>query len=1292
MLSPFIDAKNKTNQILIEAAMQVEQTGLPALIVGDFNVSCQDLPVMQQLSQEGYQTMEQLFLKMYGCEMPFTCREATRPDQAIVHPKLIPFVSHIEVNKTKIVPDHDPLVFHISLPNEQPKTQNWNLPKSWIQYEPDPALVEFAFKQNWAEPQLSHEELSLSDALKLWATTCENSVDWALKMQHAENPEKFPQKNLPKNARGRHQTRKLIQRPITCIPQACDGQYNPQIEIASFRLKHWTRQLRRLQSFLQRIRKLQHLENLWPDVEKQLHQEWDAIVKAKGFKHSFPDWCFNLPEIGFFPISFPDENFLMIVIQILRHDCDRKAAEERSLRNKLSKFARHQDSKQRGLQQAAKEVKAHFSSNLAQTVNTVEMPFTLLSVDGGLATLELAEPSPFQFQGVVKCEEQFVDIRGREVDVMLIDADKSLPFNGVLTQTSITMEPEKIAKDLTTYWNDFWKRDTRQELEQEDTWTDFNTFLHEVPALAPIHVDIEQIDVWIEVIRKSRSQSARGVDGWYMDEIKTLPTAAITALAKLFAQHKGQAFGEKDMQVITIPMGKVDCPEKPSQTRPITLLGMIYRIWSKVSSKIILRQLQKTLPESIIGFIPGRSMQLAMLRQQFEFEQLHRLPNTCVHWEGVTLDIIKCFNAIARLPAKQAMLKLGIPETWLNFWTDSLNKTQRYWKIHDQLCVGDSTTTGCPEGDCWSIIACLGISYIWVAHATQGTTFPLAFADNWNWRSQDTDSNIRAIQSTIKFLSSIKLDIDWNKTWIWCTRSVIKKEWKQRLNCVLPAASVRVVTSARELGYTMHYNRMQNRHTQRERTADAMKRWKRLQRLPLSLDDKGKIAHWALIKAFFATECYAVGQSWIQKARTAITKCLIHNRKNTNPHLATMILTRHTKDPELLLILESLRAVRHLLWHSSRQKQHEFCHHAAHHSRKHSDVYGPAGALSFNLAKLGWSLNGQGVISTGTVVCFSLMNDAMPTIEKFLEQSWMRHIMQAGILRPAWRNFPPIDRKTTLSIFSSIPERQKRIGSYHLTGSCMMNDQKRHFTDLTEQCQLCGQPDSETHRLLECFETSAVRQNFPELINFLQDHDECNHHLPVVWETPNWEFDWLFFQTRPALQIDRETLETMQRASMTGTKVLIFTDGSCNKMDNLGKQIAASAIVCHAGCSEEDKKIIVERYNQTKIIPSTYKVIGVGECNGEQTIPRAELQAVIAIASCNVPCEIYTDSQYVVDLANKLRQYPDLAAFHKCRNFDNVAIFWKQLREGNFTLHKVKAGIHTLQMRILDLALPNWEI
>ncbi len=1028
-------------------------------------------------------------------------------------------------------------------------------------------------------------------------------------------------------------------------------------------------------SFLHRIRKIQQLETIWTDAKKQLQDEWNAISKAKGFSKGFPAWCISMPEVGYFPVESPDEDFLITVIQLLRHKCDCKVADEKSIRKQLSKFAKQQDAKN-GLQKAAKEVRAASNSNLAQTTRSIAMPFVKQHSNGGLATITFQQPVNFNLQGIAYCGKQeikFVDIRGTEADVMIIDADNDLPIQGILEQSQITMEPKMIALDLTHYWNGFWQRENAEETLEETKWTEFVTLMKNVPQLPQITLDIDQIDVWMEVIRNSKSNSARGVDGWYMDEIKTLPPNIIQALIDIFVQHEGQAFSEQDMKVITIPMGKVEIPEKPSQTRPITLLGMLYRLWSKVSSKILLRHLQKSLPESLIGFIPGRSMQLTMLKQQFAFEQLHQNPGSPVHWEGVTLDIVKCFNAIARLPAAMAMELLGIPRSWIQFWKTSLGRTNRFWKIHEQLWEGDFTTTGCPEGDCWSIIACLGLSYIWTSIVTKGTTQPLSFADNWNWRSQDTESNIIAIQDTVRFLNAIKLQIDWNKTWIWCTSSVIKNAWKNRIHDALPEVSIRVVTSARELGYTMHYNRVQNRYTQRERTTDAMKRWKRLQQMQLTIDEKGKVAHWALIKAFFATECYAVGQSWIQKCRTAIAKSLIPNRKNTNPFLATMLLTKHTKDPELYVIMESLRATRHLLWNMNQADQTKFCEHVAKHNRKHSDVYGPAGALAYNLARIGWSLTSQGQISTDTIVSFHIMKDDISTIEKYLEQNWMQHVMRTCISRPAWRNFPAPNRQATLRAFSKIPEFQKRIGSYHLTGSCMMNDQKKHFTDLTESCQLCGKPDNETHRLLECFETNAVRQKYPDIISYLQEHDECSHHLPVEWETNNCEFEWLYFQSRPKIQIDMEVVRQVQSECCQGVPILIFTDGSCNKVQTHFGTLAASAVVCHPGCSIDDQAQIVKHFKTTKNIPSTFRVIGVGECNGPQTITRAELQAVIAIASSNITCDIYTDSQYVLDVAEKIRHLQNPATFHKCRNFDLINEFWYILQAKKITLHKVKA-------------------
>ena len=110
----------------------------------------------------------------------------------------------------------------------------------------------------------------------------------------------------------------------------------------------------------------------------------------------------------------------------------------------------------------------------------------------------------------------------------------------------------------------------------------------------------------------------------------------------------------------------------------------------------------------------------------------------------------------------------------------------------------------------------------------------------------------------------------------------------------------------------------------------------------------------------------------------------------------------------------------------------------------------------------------------------------------------------------------------------------------------------------------------------------------------------------------------------------------------------------------------------------EDKIKIVESFNETKCIPSTFKVLGVGECIGTQTIPRAELQAVLAIAECQVFCEIGTDSQYVVDLAAKLQKIQDVSAFHKSNNFDLLLPFWRLLKDNTLKIYKIQAHSYSI--------------
>lgn len=86
-----------------------------------------------------------------------------------------------------------------------------------------------------------------------------------------------------------------------------------------------------------------------------------------------------------------------------------------------------------------------------------------------------------------------------------------------------------------------------------------------------------------------------------------------------------------------------------------------------------------------------------------------------------------------------------------------------------------------------------------------------------------------------------------------------KYQWARSLRAVSPFLDIKLVGNARELGYTLHYTRLQSRHTQRERHNEACARLRRLVKKPAPLDAKTMLRRYARQKALHATECYVVG-------------------------------------------------------------------------------------------------------------------------------------------------------------------------------------------------------------------------------------------------------------------------------------------------------------------------------------------------------------------------------------------------------------------------------------------------
>ena len=198
---------------------------------------------------------------------------------------------------------------------------------------------------------------------------------------------------------------------------------------------------------------------------------------------------------------------------------------------------------------------------------------------------------------------------------------------------------------------------------------------------------------------------------------------------------------------------------------------------------------------------------------------------------GVTLDLRKCFNLIRRLRIKPIFRAMGFPQQLIDKWFLSLQKLVRYWDIDGFVSPVIASTTGCPEGDCWSVLAMVAIANVLVSAAltrapSASTT---AYADNWTWWSAYFADHQFLLQHTVSFCNILGLQIDWNKTWVWSTKTkgeisvanLIEQQTGEKVD---------IQRTATDLGCPLSYHGNNLLGTLRDRLQEAKNRLMRIQR------------------------------------------------------------------------------------------------------------------------------------------------------------------------------------------------------------------------------------------------------------------------------------------------------------------------------------------------------------------------------------------------------------------------------------------------------------------------------
>eukprot|EP00438_Fugacium_kawagutii_P004382 Skav230211 [mRNA] locus=scaffold1765:84503:89062:- [translate_table: standard] len=499
---------------------------------------------------------------------------------------------------------------------------------------------------------------------------------------------------------------------------------------------------------------------------------------------------------------------------------------------------------------------------------------------------------------------------------------------------------------------------------------------------------------------------------------------------------------------------------------------------------------------------------------------------------------------------------------------------------------------------------------------------------------------------------------------------------------------VQKVHVARELGYTVNYNKVHSRSTQSERHQQAMQYIKKSRQNHLTLDSRAKLCSYAVVKALWGTESYVVGQSWFVALRSAIAKTLVIDKPHSNARVACMLLSRFIEDPELYHLKQCIRSVRNMLNFQSPTYQESFLRFAARHNRRHTSVWGPAGALAFNLAKVGWGICKNGMLDTDTRLELHLLHTPLKCLFRQLEHAWLKHMVQCDLQRPEWTQLPVPNRAATLKCIRSLPLQQQHSAAVAITGASMLAQQVSHVpaardTYHTDQCALCGAPDSYMHRNLECTSTAHVRARHEDVVQDMMDIHECHVNLPVVFDVTDHDFNqWYFYTRPPPVMTDSMTQAVSSELQRKGS-IVCYTDGSCDHPHQPSQRRAAFAVILECTHDDINKTLLIDRFAVTGDIPDAFQVLMLGEVVGTQNVPRAELQAALAVARLRCPAHVWTDSSYVLTLIHDLTLATDVRIFHARANYDLIRELWSLVRRPDFTVGKVKA--HSLDISKDDL-------
>ena len=1251
------EARIVNNQLLQDILQHVLSTDLPFVIAGDFNMDIQKLDAWPFFSHMGCCEMFEFHRRAFGSELPPTCKGATRFDSMILHPTLLPHILRIDIGPEHQFADHCAVHVQLNLPATHLASQTWFVPKSWTLLHIKGS--EFAHQYRKVRHRCPiHVSDDASTSLYQWSAHIEKAVDLTLQSQRRLDPLVHSQRFLPKTHRGRCATPRLIHLSSLRSPKKdWAGCYEPPVEVTSLRSRHKVRQVRRLRCLEQLYKKYTLADILpanWPSLP-QFHSlvlQWQAIRLANGYGNSWTRWLLQFEAIDAVPTDLPTLDQLYTVRQITQYDADLYCQQEAKLRRLSNKYGMELDVQHKSSSRFYKQLRAQESKVLPGFPTQLRAQATLQRMSKGPIRLVLHQPVAFRLYAAARFGDATLRIVEQQANSLTCQVlEGVLPTHGDIQQNIYAFELPDMVGPFAQYWSQFWNRDTPEDEQNDQAWDPLlHSLLNRIPPQTPLAITWTDPHILTRTIQRLKPFKAVGIDGWRAEELQLLPHEAIHDLANIFAHIWPKGLSTHQMIARVILLAKKNPPTSINDGRPITILGYLSRLTSKLIADQLLSHWTQTWPSAISGGLPSRGVQDITFLQQFHIE---KAKNRSAPWRGFTLDLIKAFNLLPRRVIYHLLIYHGVPPDSIQFWFHNLRKMTRRLQVRN--CVGPPLhmTTGVPEGDSLSVCAMLVVSSAFYWTIQSPTVFPFAYADNWSYLATNQRDNILTFRRIQDFVHAFRMQIDYAKSWAWGATSDARQDWTEFLNQEFPDSNqVPVLNSTKDLGCMTHYTRHITLGHLKTKIHSAIQRCRRIRRFPTDLLQKARFIQTAVWPhAFFGAETQVVGDSHFRTLRREAAMALIGPESQISSWLAVHVFSQQLQDPLLYVISTALAFLRRM-YHINPALACEFTNAVLSYT---GPAIGPAGALARYLNIVGWSLQADGSLVLDGYLSISLQHDSLASIRSALRQAWAYHIHR-NICHRKGATDHPFDYTLLSRVIQSMSVTTIRQIAYNLTGGYQVGAVKAQWTSTVDaNCPFCGQVETHSHQQLDCPDFAHVRKRHPLAVRYLQDNPD-KLWLPLPHSCPDLEVIRQLLRHRGT-----DTEHTTIRQE--GNVLYFYTDGSADTPIQPVTRRAAWSVV--------------------QFLPdmstAPFLTIKIQHVNGAQTIARAELAAVAWIVQHAATHQwhqqivITTDSQYVINVIRDTTNPANHPSWHRIANADLqriIAQFWQPTQ---FVLRKVRS-------------------